>query len=86
MVVLKTVEKTCKICNKKFLLTEHPSGLVFQDTHFICGDCSSNQKEEPKIEEFTKTTMQHPTSGMPIALWLIHEQNKDKTMMTFKNK
>jgi hypothetical protein len=28
--------------------------------------------------------MQSPNSGMPIALWLIHEQNKDKTMMTFK--
>lgn len=22
--------------------------------------------------------------GMPIALWLIHEQNKDKTMMSVK--
>jgi len=79
------VEKTCKICSKKFLLTEHPSGLVFQDTHFICENCSNKHKEE-EIKKFTKTTMQHPTKGMPIALWLIHEQNKDKTMMTVKNK
>jgi len=85
-VVLKTVEKTCEICSKKFLLAEHPAGLVFKDTHFICEDCSSDHKEEQKIKNFTKTTMQHPTNGMPIALWLIHEQNKDKTMMTFKNK
>ena len=31
-----------------------------------------------------KTTMQNPDSGMPIALWLLHEENKDKTMMTVK--
>ena len=28
--------------------------------------------------------MQNPFNGMPIGLWLIHEQNKDKTMMTVK--
>jgi len=28
--------------------------------------------------------MQNPENGMPIGLWLIHEQNKYKTMMTFK--
>lgn len=26
--------------------------------------------------------MQSPNNGMPIALWLIHEQNKDKNLMT----
>jgi hypothetical protein len=26
--------------------------------------------------------MQSPVDGMPIALWLVHEQNKDKTMMS----
>jgi hypothetical protein len=28
--------------------------------------------------------MQDTIDGMPIALWLIHEENKDKTMMTVK--
>jgi len=28
--------------------------------------------------------MQSSENGMPIALWLIHEQNKEKTMMTVK--
>jgi len=28
--------------------------------------------------------MQNPVEGMPIALWLVHEENKDKTMMTVK--
>jgi len=28
--------------------------------------------------------MQNPDDGMPIALWLLHEENKDKTMMTAK--
>ncbi len=28
--------------------------------------------------------MKSSTDGMPIALWLVHEQNKDKTMMSAK--
>ena len=34
------------------------------------------------IERWTKTVMQSSQNGMPIALWLIHEQNKGKTMMS----
>jgi len=32
------------------------------------------------------TIMQDPSGGMPIALWLIHEQNKDKTIMSMSTK
>lgn len=28
--------------------------------------------------------MQSSNNGMPIGLWLIHEENKNKTMMTVK--
>lgn len=62
---------------------EHPFGLVFEDEHFVCEDCCRRQPVE-KIKESFKTTMQNPESGMPIALWLLHEENKDKTMMTVK--
>ena len=72
------------VCNKKMLLDEHPLGLVFKDEHFVCQECSDKHSKED-ISRLSKTIMQSPHNGMPIALWLIHEQNKDKTMMTVKN-
>ena len=62
-------------------LSEHPSGLVFEDEHFLCEDCRNTHSEED-LMNWTKTVMQSPQNGMPIALWLIHEQNKDKTIMS----
>jgi hypothetical protein len=76
-------EKTCEICSKKILLHEHLSGLVFRDEFFVCEECTGKHSLE-EIQRFTKTIMQNPENGMPIGLWLIHEQNKDKTMMTVK--
>ena len=71
------------VCNKKILLKEHPLGLVFQDRHFVCETCNDKHSKET-ISKLTKTIMQSSESGMPIALWLIHEQNRNKTMMTVK--
>ena len=51
--------------------------------HFICEDCCDNHSEDD-LTRWTKTTMHDPDNGMPIALWLLHEQNKDKTMMSIK--
>ena len=76
-------EKTCEICSKKILLHENLSGLVFRDEIFVCKDCINKHSQE-EIRSFSKTIMQNPENGMPIGLWLIHEQNKYKTMMTFK--
>ena len=74
-------ETICSKCNNKISLHEHQSGLVFDDKFFICQDCcSSNSNEE--IIKWTESVMQHPRTGMPIALWLIHEQNKDKPLFT----
>jgi len=73
------------VCNKKILLDEHPLGLVFKDEHFLCEECSDKHSKED-LSKLSKTIMQSSENGMPIALWLIHEQNKDKTMMTFKSK
>jgi len=73
-------EKTCSICSKKISLSKNQSGLVFQDEFFICEKCCSDHSEE-EITKWTKNIMQNPENGMPIALWLIHEQNKDKPML-----
>lgn len=79
--VFKTTEKTCGLCSRKISLSENLSGLVFNDEHFLCEECCNNSSEE-NLMNWTKTIMQNPDNGMPIALWLIHEQNKNKTMMS----
>jgi len=75
--------KTCNICSKKIFLHENRSGLVFDDKHFVCQECTKNHSDE-ELMFLVKTTMHTTDSGMPIRLWLIHEENKNKTMMTVK--
>jgi hypothetical protein len=65
------------------MLSDNSSGLVFKDEHFLCEECLDRHSKE-ELSNFTKTIMQSSEDGMPIGLWLIHEQNKNKTMMTFK--
>jgi len=67
------------------LLDENPLGLVFKDEHFVCESCNNRHSKE-EMSRLSKTIMQSRHNGMPIALWLIHEQNKYKTMMTNKTK
>ena len=76
-------EKTCSICSRHITLDKNLSGLVFNDKHFICAECRKNTSNED-LTDWSKTIMQSPTAGMPIALWIIHEQNKDKIMMSRK--
>ncbi len=83
MGVLIIPEKTCSMCSRKISLHENPRGLVFQDEVFVCEDCCNTHSHE-EIKMWSKTIMQNPVEGMPIALWLVHEENKDKTMMTVK--
>jgi len=52
-------------------------GLVFDDKFFICADCRTNTSDQ-EIMEWTQSVMRQPGAGMPISLWLISEQNKDK--------
>lgn len=77
------IEKICSICSRKFSLIENQSGLVFTDKHFVCEECCDKHSNE-ELNRLTKTIMQSSGTGMPIGLWLIHEQNKNKTMMTVK--
>ena len=76
-------EKTCSICKGHFHLHEHKNGLVISDQFFICETCANNASDE-QLREWEESVMQSPTDGMPIALWLIHEQNKDKPMFSRK--
>ncbi|RLF27104.1 MAG: hypothetical protein DRN08_01435 [Thermoplasmata archaeon] len=76
-------EKTCVLCKNKFSLETNQHGLVFDDRFFVCEECCNITSEEDLIN-WTKTVMHTPSTGMPIALWLIHEQNKDKPMFSRK--
>jgi len=72
-------EKTCGVCKNIFHLHEHENGLVFEDNIFVCQNCTTNTSEHGR-SEWSDTIMQPQSNGMPIAIWLIHEQNKDKPM------
>ena len=76
-------EKICSKCNNTISLHDHQSGLVFDDKFFVCEDCCNSNSEE-EIMKWSETVMQSPEKGMPIALWLIHEQNKDNPLFTRK--
>ena len=76
-----TTEKICGMCNRRFDLNDNLSGLVFNNHHFLCQGCTHDLSDD-NLDNWKKTVMQSPSKGMPIALWLIHEQNKDKTIMS----
>jgi hypothetical protein len=80
---IKISEQTCKVCNSKFHLHDHKSGLVFDDQFFLCEKCSLTMSDED-INSWTKSVMQDPETGMPIGLWLIQEHNKDKPLFSQK--
>jgi hypothetical protein len=65
------------MCKQKFHLQDHQSGLVFDDKFFICEDCRTN-KPEQEIMGWSQSIMRSSASAMPISLWLIQEQNKNK--------
>ena len=73
--------KTCSVCSKKISLRNNPGGLVFDDTFFVCEECVSKHKNDDisELGDFSSRSFQ---KGMPIALWLLHEQNKDKPFMS----
>lgn len=79
------IERSCEICKSKIELSDNSTGLVFDDRFFICSDCQANKSEE-EIQEFCNSVMQHPDNGMPIALWLIHEHNKDMPIFSQKKR
>jgi hypothetical protein len=77
------MEKLCSFCTNLINLNDNLSGLVFNNKHFVCKKCVESHSHE-ELDNWTKTVMQTNQKGMPIVLWLMHEKNKDKTMMTSK--
>ena len=75
------VERTCGLCNHKIDLNENLRGLVFDDKIFVCEDCCSHT-EEHEITRWSQSMMNIAECGMPVGLWLIHEQNKDKPLFS----
>ena len=75
------VLRVCGVCKTEIDLHDHQSGLVFEDNIFVCENCCQS-KSEHDIQEWSQSIMKQPGTGMPIGLWLIHEQNKDKPMLS----
>jgi hypothetical protein len=80
---IKIQIETCKNCNNKFHLHKHKSGFVFDEKFFLCEKCSNTMSNDD-IQDWTKSIMQAPESGMPIGLWLIQEHNKEKPLFSQK--
>ena len=77
-------KKICGVCNRDFSLEQNKMGLVLDDEVFVCEDCNRHLNDEDKTLFSYSTVMHAPRKEMPIALWLIKEQNKDKPFMSIK--
>lgn len=75
------VERICDLCKNKMDLSHNQQGLVFEDRIFICEDCCKHTSENV-LTEWSQSVMHVNTSGMPICLWLIHEENKGRPLFT----
>jgi hypothetical protein len=71
----------CEKCRTEIDLDSNKSGLVFNDKIFVCEECCKHSSDD-EIQEWSKSIMRKDDCGMPIALWLVHEQNKDKVMFS----
>jgi hypothetical protein len=77
------ITKKCEICEKDFNLLHNRLGLVIDEHHFICESCNKELTDDDR-EHLPVSVMQSDIKEMPIALWLIQEQNKDKPFMSCK--
>ena len=76
-------EKICNKCHTVFSPSDHEQGVVINDTIFICEECHTKHNEECNDQE-PLITKQIDGNQMPIALWLIQQQNKGKSFMSRK--
>ncbi|HMA82791.1 MAG TPA: hypothetical protein VKP59_01025 [Candidatus Thermoplasmatota archaeon] len=77
------ITKKCEICERDFDLKNNRRGLVLDDHHFICESCNSELTDDDR-EHIPVSVMHSEIKEMPIALWLIQEQNRDKPFMSVK--
>lgn len=78
-------KKVCKICNKDMDLHQNRSGVVIDNKFFICEQCHETADVEEEGFDLS-SIMSAKHKEMPIALWMIQEQNKDKTFMSIKKR
>ena len=77
------VVRTCEMCKHEIDLNENQFGFVFDEKFFVCEQCSNHTSNEDMVK-WTKSVMRCSGVGMPIALWLIHENNRDKPLLSKK--
>ena len=76
-------KKICNKCNTHFSPNDHELGLVVNDSIFICEDCHHKMIESDEVINIVSST-KLDQKEMPIALWLIEQQNKGKNFMSLK--
>jgi hypothetical protein len=81
-VVNSVDEKICNRCNTHFLPHDHELGLVVNDSIFICEDCHHKMIETNSMDSLISTKVDQ--KEMPIALWLIEQENKGKHFMSMR--
>ena len=67
--------RICDLCNKTMSLEENLSGLVIDDSHFLCEECCQESSNE-ELSIWTTSKKANPGDLKPIALWLMKEKNK----------
>lgn len=77
--------QACGICKSEIDLQKQGGGLVFDDHWFVCEHCVDRTSEE-ELRDWSSKMIGSPGCGMPIALWLIHEHNKDMPLFTTKKR
>jgi len=82
MVLSLMKHKMCEICNKNFHPIENRSGIVLDEDSFVCEKCA--KKIQSDDDYLCHSVMADTSKSMPIALWLIKEENKDKHFMSVK--
>jgi len=67
-------EFTCGMCNSSKKLSEHDTGLVLNDSYFVCCDCCRNTANDSLYIQLT-SKMGSATSYRPILRWRHENEN-----------
>jgi len=71
---------TCDVCQSDMILGKNLSGLVVDDEFFACEHCCQTLTRT-ELMDWTKSKMASANSVRPIGLWVIEQQNENKSKM-----
>jgi hypothetical protein len=71
---------TCDLCHSEIVLGKNLSGLVVDDEFFACEHCCQTLTRT-ELMDWTKSKMVSANSVRPIGLWVIEQQNENKSRM-----